>query len=95
MFHNILPRLPLLTIYEPFIRPHLDYGDIIYDQDYNVSLHYKLESFQYNSVRGTSIDKPYNELGFETLEKRRWFRKLCCFHKVDLQNTYLTLFPLP
>ena len=28
---NILPRPALLTIYKCFIRPHLDYGDIIYD----------------------------------------------------------------
>ena len=31
--HHILPRSPLLTTYKSFIRPHLDYGDIIYDQD--------------------------------------------------------------
>ena len=28
---NILPRQSLITIYKSFIRPHLDYGDIIYD----------------------------------------------------------------
>ena len=84
-----LPRLPLLTIYKSFIRPHLDYGDIIYDQAYNVSFHQKLESIQYNSalaitgaIRGTSTEKLYNELGLENLEKRRWYRKLCCFYKV-------------
>ena len=27
-----LPRSALLTIYESFIRPHLDYGDILYDR---------------------------------------------------------------
>ena len=27
-----LPRPTLLTIYKAFIRPHLDYGDIIYEQ---------------------------------------------------------------
>ena len=32
--HNTLPRLPILTIYKSFIRPHLDYGDIIYAQAY-------------------------------------------------------------
>ena len=87
--HNTLPRLPLLTIYKSFIRPHLDYGDIIYDQAYNVSFHQKLESVQYNSalaitgaIRGTSTEKPYNELGLETPEKRRWYRNLCWFHKV-------------
>ena len=31
-FHNTLPRMPLLTICKSFIRPHLEYGDIIYDQ---------------------------------------------------------------
>ena len=29
---SILPRTSLLTIYKLFIRPHLDYGDIVYDQ---------------------------------------------------------------
>ena len=59
--YNTLPRLPLLTIYKPFIRPHLDYGDIIYDQACNVSFPQKLEFIQYNSalaimgaIRGTS-----------------------------------------
>ena len=28
---SILPRTSLLTIYKLFIRPHLDYGDIVYD----------------------------------------------------------------
>ena len=30
----VLLRLSLVTIYKAFIRPHLDYGDIIYDQAY-------------------------------------------------------------
>ena len=28
---DTLPRTPLVTIFKSFIRPHLDYGDIIYD----------------------------------------------------------------
>ena len=36
---KILTRAPLLTIYNSFIRPHLDYGDIIYDKTYNCSFH--------------------------------------------------------
>ena len=28
---HVLPRQSLITIYKSFIRPHLDYGDIIYD----------------------------------------------------------------
>ena len=43
--HNTLPRLPLLTIYKSFIRPHLDYGDVIYDQTYTASFHQKMYLF--------------------------------------------------
>ena len=35
-----------------FVRPHLDYGDILYDQDYNMSFHQNLESIQYNACLG-------------------------------------------
>ena len=41
---NTLPRLPLLTIYKSYIRPHLDYGD----QAYTLSFHQKTESIQCN-----------------------------------------------
>ena len=34
------------------------------------------------AIRGTSKEKLYNELGLETLEKRRWYRKLCCIFKI-------------
>ena len=29
---NFPPRSTLLTVYKSFIRPHLDYGDIVYDK---------------------------------------------------------------
>ena len=41
---KVLPRAPLLTIQKAFIRPHLDYSDVIYEQHYNNSFHQKLES---------------------------------------------------
>ena len=76
--NNTLPGLPLPTIYKSFIRPHLDYGDVIYDQGYTASFQKKIESVQYNSalavtgaIRGTSKEKLYHELGLESLEKRR------------------------
>ena len=34
---NFLPCLALLTIYRSFVRSHLDYGDVIYDQPGNGS----------------------------------------------------------
>ena len=39
----------LVTIYKSFIRPHLDYGDVIFDQAYNKSFDENLVSFQYNA----------------------------------------------
>ena len=80
---NLLPRAALITIYKAFIRPHLDYGDILYDQAYNMSFHQKLESIQYNAclaitgaIRGTSKEKLYQEIGLEFLQLRRWYRKV-------------------
>ena len=34
------------------------------------------------TIRGTSKEKLYNELGLETIEKRRWYRKLHWFFKI-------------
>ena len=36
---NTLPRISLIIIFKSFIRPLLDYGDIIYDRAYNTSFH--------------------------------------------------------
>ena len=40
---NFLPRATLIAIYKAFIRPHLNYGDALYDQAFNNSLKEKLE----------------------------------------------------
>ena len=86
---TLLPRAPLITIYKSFIRPHLDYGDMIYDQTFNMLFQQKVETIQYNAalaitgaIRGSSREKLYQELGLETLQQRRWYRKLCCFYKI-------------
>ena len=49
--HNILPRSALLTIYKGFVRPHLDYGNIIYNQAYNAIFHQKFELIQYKAYQ--------------------------------------------
>ena len=41
---NVLPRKSLITIYKSFVRPHLDYGDLIYDQPNNESFCQQIES---------------------------------------------------
>ena len=72
--NRLLPRLSLITIYKCFITPHLEYGNVIYDQSNLSSLTNKIESVQYNAalaitdaIRGTSKQKFYQELGFESL----------------------------
>ena len=86
---SILTRTSLLTIYKSFIRPHLDYGDIVYDQPSNDAFSNKLETVRYNAalaimraVKGTSREKLYQELGLEYLHQRRWMRRFCLFYKV-------------
>ena len=93
-FQHILPRHSLLTIYKTFIRPHLDYGYVIYDNAFNQSFHKKLESVQYNTalamtgtIRGTNTEKFYQELGIESLQDRRKLRSLCLFYKIYKDHT--------
>ena len=88
-FQQILPRQSLITIYKSFIRPHLDYGDIVYDQAFNESFDKDLESIQFiatiaitGAIRGTSSEKLFQELDLESLKSRRWLRKLCLFYKI-------------
>ena len=72
--YSYLPRKSLLNIYKSFIRPHLDYGDVIYDQPHNDTFCRMIESVQYNAalaitgaIKGSSRDRLYQELGLETL----------------------------
>ena len=51
---HTLPRKSLLTIYKVFLRPLIDYGDIIYDQPHNSSFCEKLESVQYKAALATT-----------------------------------------
>ena len=99
-----LPRKTLVNIYKAFVRPHLDYGDIIYDNPSNDTFCHKIESVQYNAalaitgaIRGTSREKLYQELGLEYLSDRRWCRRLCFFYKIINNQTasYLKNFISP
>ena len=47
---HALPQKSLLTIYKVFLRPLIDYGDIIYDQPHNSSFCEKLESAQHKAA---------------------------------------------
>ena len=69
-----LPRNALLTIYKSFIRPHLDYRDILYDKPSNDNFQSKMEKVQYRAclaitggIQGTSRERLYDELGLHSL----------------------------
>ena len=86
---DVLPRTALITLHKASVRPHLDYGDIIYYQAHNASFHQKLEPLQYNAcltiagaLRGSLREKIYQELGFESLQQRYLYREQCSFCKV-------------
>ena len=85
----LLPRSSLLTIYKCFIRPHLDYRNLIYDKLNLSSLANKTESLQYSAaftitvtIRWTSKEKLYKELNCESFKIRRWLRRLCYLYKI-------------
>ena len=108
-----LPRHTLSELYKLYVRPHLDYGDVIYHIPSKVcefsqniilsNLMEKLESVQYSAAlavtgtwRGTSREKLYTELGWESLSSRRWSRRLTLFYKIinNLSPAY-TKDPIP
>ena len=85
----ILPQRYLLTTYKWFIRPPLDYSDVVYDQPSDDAFSSKLKTVQCNAAlaitgatKSTSREKPFQELGLEYLQLRRWMRRLCLFYKV-------------
>ena len=93
------PRNALLRIYKSFIRPHLDYADIIYDKPNNASFKIKTENVEYRAciaitgaIHGTPRERLYRELGLESLTNIRWIRKLVFFYKIvtGLSPQYLS-----
>ena len=90
-----LSRNILLTIYKTFVRPILDYSNIIYDKSLTESFQDKLEMLQYNAalvitglIKGTSRDRIYRKLEYLA---QRWCRKIFFFHKIinSLSPVYL------
>ena len=95
-----LPRNTLNAMCKLYVRPHLDYGDLIYHvpQQESVSESYmmgKFESVQYSAAlavtrvwRGTAREKLYSELGWVSLGSRKWSRRLILFYKILKQLDY-------
>ena len=78
IIHHIsryLSREVLDQVYKLYVRPHLDYGDIVYhkyDPEMKLDVTKKLEQTQYSAAlavtdtwRGTSRQRLYDELGWD------------------------------
>ena len=96
-----MPRPVLMTIYKVFVRTYLDYDDVIYDEAYNETFHQKLEFIQYNAclapsrtITGLSREKFYQELGLESLQRWRWYRKPSLVYRIFKENKPDYLFSL-
>ena len=96
-FKFILDRKTLEKIYLTYIRPLLEYGDVIWDTK-ALYLTKKLENVQIEaarivtgSTRLVSIDKLYVETGWERLSVRREQHRLVYFYKMvnNLTPNYL------
>ena len=82
-------------MYKLYVRPHLDYGDVVYhkyDPEMKLDTTKRLERTQYSAAlavtgawRGTSRQRLFEELGWESLYQRRWYRRLC--HFFNLKKT--------
>ena len=66
-----------------------------------MSFHQNLESILYNTclaitgtIRGTSKEKLYQELGLELLQLQRWYKKLRMFYKTYKSKSPQYLFKL-
>ena len=97
-FKYTLDRKSLETIYIAFVRPILEYADVVWDNCTQQEKH-EIEKPQLEAARiatGTtklvSVQKLYDEIGWETLDVRRRKHKLVLFYKMynDISPSYLS-----
>jgi hypothetical protein len=93
-----LDRKSLEVIYTSFIRPILEYSNILWDNCTNHEKH-ELEKIQHEAARIAlgatkfiSIHELYREIGWDSLNCRRKNQKLILFHKMinNLSPSYLS-----
>ena len=88
-------RNVLNLYYKLYLRPHLNYGDVIYHNQ-RADLIQLIEQVQYKAAlivsccwQGTSCERLCDELGWES---RRWARRMTTFYKVkyELAPSYVS-----
>ena len=73
-------------MYKLYVRPHLDYSDVLYhqhDPNFSFSLTTLLESVKYSAAlamtgawRRTNTDKIYEKLTWESLHHKRYYMRM-------------------
>ena len=91
--YHYMPRDSLFTTCISFIRPHLDYADVIFDKPSNATFSNRIESAQYNAALAITIpitllsppNKPYNTRKYSKI--RQIFRRTETFSNSFLPQT--------
>ena len=85
---KFVSRKVLDLSYKLYVRPHLDYGDVIYHNQ-RIDMMDLIERVQYRAAlvvsgcwQGASRVKLYDELGWESMSDRRWYRRMTMFYKI-------------
>ena len=89
----ILDRQSLEIIYTSFIRPVLEYADVVWDNCTKSKINARIAT---GATKLVSLDILYRETGWESLEKRRHKHKLCVFFQMNtgvLPNYLSSLIP--
>jgi hypothetical protein len=97
-FKFLLSRISLERMYYSFVRPVLEYADVVWD-NLSDELNKEIESVQNEAARivagatkQCNIDKLISELGWESLENRRNKHKLILLYKMKnhISPSYLS-----
>ena len=93
-FYTMFYRTTFTKYCKLCVRSHLNYGDLLYhryDSEMRLGFTQRLEQTQYSAAlavsgawKGTNRQRLHNELEWESLYSRRWYRRLC--HFVNLRN---------
>ncbi len=92
-YMSYINRKVIDQMYKMYVRPHLDYGDIIFHGQHQDTMKL-LDSIQYQAGlivtgcwKSTSAEKLYTELGWETLSERRICRRFYLYiYEIILRN---------
>ena len=83
-----LPRKTLENLFKSLVRPILEYGDVVFD-DNSVALSQRIEAIQFDAARtctgsliSTNRNSLLHELGWNTLADRRKNHKLILYYKI-------------